>query len=62
VDPAVRLDRRLVATLDEGVATVDRLAEAAGVDVATALARLALLEVAGAVEACGGGAYRLRRG
>jgi DNA processing protein len=62
VDPATRLDRCLVAALDDGVATADRLAEAAGVDVATTLARLALLEVAGAVEACGGGAYRVRRG
>jgi len=57
VDPA----RLLMRALDEGVQTVDRLASAAGLDVAATLATLAGLEVDGAVEACGGGAYRLRR-
>jgi len=57
-----RADRRLLAALDDGVQTVDQLAQAVGLDVPTTLARLALLEVGGAVESCGGGAYRLRRG
>lgn len=61
-DRGLLADRRLVAALDDGVKTVDQLAAAARLDVAAALARLVVLEVAGAVEACGGGAYRLRRG
>jgi DNA processing protein len=61
-DADARADRRLVRALDDGVQTVDHLASAAGMDVAATLARLAVLEVDGAVEAFGGGAYRLRRG
>jgi DNA processing protein len=53
--------RRVVRALDGGVRSADQVAAAADVSVSAALALLAGLEIDGAVEACGGGAYRLRR-
>lgn len=53
--------RSIVRALDDGAATADRVAGATGLGVSEVLAWLAELEVDGAVEACGGGAYRLRR-
>jgi DNA processing protein len=53
--------QRIVRALDEGVRTADQVAAAAGLAVPAALALLVELEIGGAVEACGGGAYRLRR-
>jgi len=53
--------QRVIRALDDGVRTADQVAAAANVTVSGALALLAGLEIDGAVEACGGGAYRLRR-
>jgi DNA processing protein len=52
---------RVLASLDQGVRTADQVAAAAGLDVGVSLALLSELEVDGAVESCGGGAYRVRR-
>jgi len=60
-DAAAGPVQRLVRALDDGAQTVDGLAAGAGLGTASALALLAELEVEGVVEACGGGAYRLRR-
>ena len=57
-DPA----RRVAGALDGGARTADQLAAATRLAVPDVLALLAGLEVDGAVEACGGGAYRVRRG
>jgi len=60
-EPAEEAAQRVIRALDEGVRTADQVAAAAGLTVPAALALLAGLEIDGAVEACGGGAYRLRR-
>ena len=57
-DPA----SRVVRVLDQGVRTADQLAGDAGLAVPAVLSLLTGLEIDGVVEACGGGAYRLRRG
>lgn len=53
---------RVRGALDEGVRTADQIAATTGLAVPVVLALLTGLEVDGAVAACGGGAYRLRRG
>ncbi len=60
-EPGEEPAQRVVRALDDGVRTADQVAAAAGLTVPAALALLAGLEIDGAVEACGGGAYRLRR-
>lgn len=54
--------RRVLEVLDRGAGTADEIAAAAGLTVPAALVLLTELEVDGAVEPCGGGAYRVRRG
>ena len=58
IDPA----RRVAGALDGGARTADQLAAATKLTLPVVLALLAELEVDGVVEACGGGAYRVRRG